>query len=54
MDHDTERGWTAECRFVRQHEAILYYLTHAWTVARQYGREVLEIAYNEMRHRVDR
>lgn len=33
-----------------EHEAIVYYLTHAWTVARQYGREVLEIAYDEMRH----
>ncbi len=33
-----------------EHEAIVYYLTHAWTVARQYGREVIEIAYDEMRH----
>lgn len=33
-----------------EHEAIVYYLTHAWTVARQYGREVIEISYDEMRH----
>ncbi len=33
-----------------EHDAILYYLTHAWTVARQYGHEILEIAYDEMRH----
>ena len=33
-----------------EHDAILYYLTHAWTVARQYGPEILEIAYDEMRH----
>lgn len=33
-----------------EHEAIVYYLTHAWTVARRYGQEVLEIANDEMRH----
>lgn len=33
-----------------EHEAIVFYLTHAWTVAQQYGREVLEIANDEMRH----
>ncbi|MCL5116706.1 MAG: rubrerythrin [Firmicutes bacterium] len=33
-----------------EHDAILYYLTHAWTVARQHGHEILEIAYDEMRH----
>ncbi len=33
-----------------EHDAILYYLTHAWTVAKQYGHEILEIAYEEMRH----
>lgn len=33
-----------------EHDAILYYLTHAWTVARQYGHQILEIANDEMRH----
>lgn len=33
-----------------EHDAILYYLTHAWTVARQHGHQILEIAYDEMRH----
>lgn len=33
-----------------EHDAILYYLTHAWTVAQQYGHQILEIANDEMRH----
>ena len=33
-----------------EHDAIVYYLTHAWTVARQYGSQILEIANDEMRH----
>lgn len=33
-----------------EHDAIVYYLTHAWTVARRYGRDILDIAYDEMRH----
>lgn len=33
-----------------EHDAILYYITHAWTVARQYGHQILEIANDEMRH----
>jgi len=33
-----------------EHDAILYYITHAWTVARQYGEQILEIANDEMRH----
>ena len=35
---------------VGEHDAIVYYLTHAWTVARQYGPQILEIANDEMRH----
>lgn len=33
-----------------EHEAIVYYLTHSWTVAQQYGHQILEIANDEMRH----
>ncbi len=51
MDHDN--SYTIEllnADLYGEHDAILYYLTHAWTVARQYGHEILEIAYDEMRH----
>ncbi|MCL5065107.1 MAG: rubrerythrin [Firmicutes bacterium] len=33
-----------------EHDAILYYVTHAWTVVRQHGQQILEIANDEMRH----
>lgn len=33
-----------------EHEAIVYYLTHAWTVAYQYGPQIEQIAKDEMRH----
>lgn len=33
-----------------EHDAILHYLTHAWSVVRQYGPEIIDIAEDEMRH----
>lgn len=51
MDHhDAHTVELLNADLYGEHDAILYYLTHAWTVARQYGHEILEIAYDEMRH----
>ena len=51
MDHDTQSVVDLlNSDLFAEHEAIVYYFTHAWTVARQYGREILEIANDEMRH----
>ena len=50
---DQEKSHTIELLnqdLYAEHDAILYYLTHAWTVAQHYGQEILEIAYDEMRH----
>lgn len=33
-----------------EHQAIVHYLTHAWTVVRQYGDAIEAIARDEMRH----
>ena len=35
---------------VGEHDAILHYLTHAWTVAYQFGPQIEQIAKDEMRH----
>lgn len=36
--------------FVGEHEAIVHYLTHAWTVAFRFGPAIEAIARDEMRH----
>ncbi len=33
-----------------EHDAIVHYLTQAWTVAHQYGPQIEQIARDEMRH----
>ncbi|PSR21904.1 MAG: rubrerythrin [Sulfobacillus acidophilus] len=33
-----------------EHQAIVHYLTHAWTVVRQFGPHIEAIARDEMRH----
>ena len=35
---------------IGEHDAILHYLTHAWTVAYQFGPQIEQIAKDEMRH----
>lgn len=49
-DRDAEVVRLLNADLYGEHDAILYYLTHAWTVARQHGPQILEIANDEMRH----
>lgn len=49
-DRDADAVRLLNADLYGEHDAILYYLTHAWTVARQHGPQILEIANDEMRH----
>ena len=49
-DHAEETVQLLNADLFGEHDAILYYLTHAWTIARRHGPQILEIANDEMRH----
>lgn len=44
MKHDADTIRLLNQDLFGEHDAILYYLTHAWTVASAYGPQILEIA----------
>lgn len=51
MIHDREQHirWLND-DLIGEHQAIVHYLTHAWTTVRQFGDAIEAIARDEMRH----